>query len=297
VFVGTLYPLALESLTGEKISVGGPFFNYTFVPLIVPLLIAVPFGPMLAWKRGDIVAAGQRLMAAAILALVVAVAVLAWQQRGPWLAPFGIGLGIWLIGGALSEIAFRVKLFDGSLTDAARRLGNLPRSAFGTAFAHAGLGIVVIGIVATTAWRSESVLAMKPKESADIAGYQLTFEGVAPREGPNYRERVGLFKVARGGQAVTTLEPSKREFTVERSSTTEAGIHDSWRGDLYVVLGDPLKDGAYSVRIYFNPLVRLIWLGAVVMFIGGGLSLSDRRLRIGAPKRAKAMGQGLAPAE
>src|SRR6478736_5530271 len=297
VFVGTLYPLALESLTGEKISVGPPFFNFTFVPLVVPLLIAVPFGPMLAWKRGDIVAAGHRLMAAAILALVVAVAVLAWQQRGPWLAPFGIGLGIWLIGGALSDIAFRVKLFDGSLTDAARRLGNLPRSAFGTAFAHAGLGIVVIGIVATTAWRSESVLAMKSKESADIAGYQLTFEGVAPREGPNYRERVGLFKVARDGQAVTTLEPSKREFTVERSSTTEAGIHDSWRGDLYVVLGDPLKDCGYSVRIYFNPLVRLIWLGAVVMFIGGGLSLSDRRLRIGAPKRAKAMGQGLAPAE
>src|SRR6476619_958473 len=297
VFVGTLYPLALESLTGEKISVGGPFFNYTFVPLIVPLLIAVPFGPMLAWKRGDMVAAGQRLMAAAILALVVAVAVLAWQHHGPWLAPFGIGLGIWLIGGALSEIAFRVKLFDGSLTDAARRLGNLPRSAFGTAFAHAGLGIVVIGIVATTAWRSESVLAMKSKKSADIAGYQLTFEGVAPRQGPNYRERVGLFTVARGGQRVTTLEPSKREFTVERSATTEAGIHASWRGDLYLVLGDQLKDGAYSVRIYFNPLVRLIWLGAVVMFIGGGLSLSDRRLRVGAPKRAKALGQDLAAAK
>jgi cytochrome c-type biogenesis protein CcmF len=156
---------------------------------------------------------------------------------------------------------------------------------------------VVIGIVATTAWRSESILALKPKDTADIAGYQLTFEGVAPREGPNYRERVGLFKVARGGEQVTTLEPSKREFTVERSSTTEAGIHDSWRGDLYVVLGDPLKDGAYSVRIYFNPLVRLIWLGALVMFVGGGLSLSDRRLRVGAPKRAKALGQGLAAAE
>jgi cytochrome c-type biogenesis protein CcmF len=297
VFVGTLYPLALESLTGEKISVGAPFFNYTFVPLIVPLLIAVPFGPMLAWKRGDIVAAGQRLMAAAILALVVAIAVFAWQQRGPWLAPLGLGLGVWLIGGALSELAFRVKLFDGSLAEAGRRLANLPRSAYGTALAHAGLGIVVIGIVATTAWRSESILAMKPKDLAEIAGYQLTFEGVAPREGPNYRERVGLFKVARGGEQVTTLEPSKREFTVERSSTTEAGIHDSWRGDLYVVLGDPLKDGAYSVRIYFNPLVRLIWLGALVMFIGGGLSLSDRRLRVGAPKRAKALGQGLAAAE
>jgi cytochrome c-type biogenesis protein CcmF len=274
--------------------VGPPFVNITIVPLVVPLLNAVPFGPMLAWKRGDLVAAWQRLMAAAVLALIAVVAVLAWQQRGPWLAPFGIGLGIWLIAGALTEIAFRVKLVDGSVGEAWRRFGNLPRSAYGTALAHAGLGIVVIGIVATTTWRSETILALKPKETAEIAGYQLTFEGVAPRQGPNYRERVGLFKVARGGQEVTTLEPSKREFTVERSGTTEAGIHASWRGDLYVVLGDQLKDGAYSVRLYFHPLVRLIWLGAVVMFIGGGLSLSDRRLRVGAPKRAKALGQDLA---
>jgi cytochrome c-type biogenesis protein CcmF len=253
----------------------------------VPLLVAVPFGPMLAWKRGDIVAAAQRLVVAAVLALIVMIAALAWQQRGPWLAPLGLGLGIWLIGGALTEIAFRVKLLDGSWAEASRRLGNLPRSAYGSALTHGGLGVVIIGIVATTAWRSESILALKPKDTADIAGYQLTFEGVAPREGSNYRERVGLFTVARDGRAVTTLEPSKREFTVERSGTTEAGIHASWRGDLYVVLGDQLKDGGHSVRLYFHPLVRLIWLGAVVMFIGGGLSLSDRRLRVGAPKRAR----------
>ncbi|MGB6907414.1 MAG: heme lyase CcmF/NrfE family subunit [Methyloceanibacter sp.] len=297
VFVGTLYPLALEAVTGEKISVGAPFFNFTFVPLIVPLLLAVPFGPMLAWKRGDIVAAGQRLTAAAILALVAVVAVLAWQQHGPWLAPFGIGLGIWLVFGALSEIAFRAKLLDSSWAEALRRLGNLPRSVYGTLLAHAGVGLAVIGIVATTAWRSESILALMPKETAKIAGYELTFEGVAPREGPNYRERVGLFKVSRGDRLIASLEPSKREFTVEQSGTTEAGIHASWRGDLYVVLGDELKSGAYSVRIYFNPLVRLIWLGAVVMFIGGGLSLSDRRLRVGAPKRARASGEGLAAAK
>jgi cytochrome c-type biogenesis protein CcmF len=288
VFVGTLYPLALEAVTGDKISVGGPFFNYTFVPLIVPLLIAVPFGPMLAWKRGDIVAAGQRLIAAAVLALIAMVAVFALEERGPWLAPFGIALGIWLVFGALSDMAFRARLYDLSWQEGLRRLGNLPRSAYGGALAHAGLGVVVIGIVATTAWRSEDILAMKPTDTAEIAGYQVRFEGVAPREGPNYRERVGLFKVTRGGAAVTTLEPSKRAFTVEQSSTTEAGIHVSWRGDLYVVLGDELKSGAYSVRIYFNPLVRLIWLGALIMFVGGGLSLSDRRLRVGAPKRAQA---------
>jgi cytochrome c-type biogenesis protein CcmF len=287
VFVGTLYPLALEALTGDKISVGPPFFNLTFAPLIVPLLIAVPFGPLLAWKRGDLLAAAQRLMAAACVALVAVILLLAFNQRGPWLAPFGIGLGLWLVMGALTEIAYRVKLGQASPTDAWRRLRNLPRAAFGTALAHAGVGLAVIGIVATTAWRSEAILAMKPGDTADIAGYTLVFKGVAPHQGPNYRERVALFEVSRGENAVTELTPSKREFDVERSGTTEAGIHASWRGDLYAMLGDQLKDGAYSIRLYFNPLVRLIWIGALVMFFGGAISLSDRRLRVGAPKRAR----------
>jgi cytochrome c-type biogenesis protein CcmF len=288
VFVGTLYPLALDAITGDKISVGAPFFNLTFAPLIVPLLIAVPFGPLLAWKRGDLLAAAQRLMAAACVVLAVIIAVAAFQQRGPWLAPLGIGLGVWLIAGALTDILYRVKLFETGRLEAWRRLRNLPRSAYGTALAHAGLGLAVIGIVSTTAWRSEAILAMKPGETAEIAGYSLAFKGIENRQGPNYRERAGLFEVTRNGQFVTELDPSKREFSVERSATTEAGIHVSWRGDLYAVLGDQLKDGAYSVRLYFNPLVRLIWLGALVMFCGGAVSLSDRRLRVGAPKRAQA---------
>ena len=182
--------------------------------------------------------------------------------------------------------------------EAGRRLANLPRSAYGGALAHAGLGVVVIGIVATTAWRS----GKHPGNEAEgirryIAGYHLTFEGVAPREGSNYRERVGLFKVARNGQGVTMLEPSKREFTVERSGTTKRGIQvRARRGDLYVVLGDQLKDGAYSVRLYFHPR-RSIWLGAVAMCHWRRLCLlSDRRLRVGAPKRARALSQDLYPA-
>jgi len=297
VFVGTLYPLALEAVTQDKISVGPPFFNYTFVPLIVPLLLVVPFGPLLAWKRGDALAAAQRLAAAAALALIVAVALLAFTRRGPWLAPFGIALGVWLIAGAASEIVYRVKLFETSWAEVWRRLGGLPRSAYGSALAHAGLGLAVIGIVATTAWREEAIVALAPGQAVDIAGYHLAFDGVAPRQGPNYRERVGLFKVTRGNEPVTELSPSKREFMVERNTTTEAGIHVSWRGDLYLVLGDQLKDGAYSVRVYFNPLVRLIWLGAVVMFIGGAVSLSDRRLRVGAPKRAAVKARRVATAK
>ena len=287
VFVGTLYPLALEAVTGEKISVGAPFFNLTFVPLIVPLLIAVPFGPLLAWKRGDLLAAAQRLMVAAIVALAAMIIVLALHQNGPWLAPLGIGLGLWLIVGAGTEIATRSKLFDASLGESWRRARNLPRAAYGSALAHAGLGVMVIGLVATTAWRSERIEALAPGATVDIAGYELTFEGVKEGLGPNYKELAGIFRVTRDGQPVTTLIPSKRAYPVEKSATTEAGIHNSWRGDLYLVLGDPLKDGGYTVRVYFNPMVRLIWLGALFMFFGGMVSLSDRRLRVGAPKRAK----------
>ena len=287
VLVGTLYPLALEAVTGEKISVGAPFFNLTFVPLIVPLLIAVPFGPLLAWKRGDLYAAAQRLMVAAIVSLGVMIVTLAINQKGPWLAPLGIGLGVWLLMGAATEIATRVKLFDASSTESWRRACNLPRAAYGSALAHAGVGLMVIGLVSTTAWRTERIEALSPGGTVDIAGYQLKFEGVAPRQGPNYQERVAVFEVTRNGNPVTELSPSKRAFAVEKSATTEAGIHNSWRGDLYVVLGDELKDGAYSIRVYFNPMVRLIWIGALVMFFGGGVSLSDRRLRVGAPKRAK----------
>jgi cytochrome c-type biogenesis protein CcmF len=153
--------------------------------------------------------------------------------------------------------------------------------------AHVGVGLAVIGIVATSAWQSEAVRAMKPGESGEIAGYTFTFRGAAPGQGPNYREKAGVLEIARGGAPVTELRPSKRTFTTPPMTTTEAAIHVSWRGDLYAVLGEELADGGFIVRLYFNPLVRLIWLGALVMALGGVLSLSDRRLRVGAPQRAR----------
>jgi cytochrome c-type biogenesis protein CcmF len=154
--------------------------------------------------------------------------------------------------------------------------------------AHAGIGIAAIGIVATTAWQSEVVLAMKPGDRGEIAGYGFVFRGVAPSQGPNYQEQIGLVAVARtNGTPVTELTPSKRIYQAPQQATTEAAIHVSWFGDLYVVLGDGLADGAQVVRVYFNPLVRLIWLGALLMALGGVFSLSDRRLRVGAPRRAR----------
>ena len=142
VLVGTLYPLALESVTGSRISVGPPYFNMTFAPLMVPLLLALPFGPSLAWKRGDLTAALERLLLAVALSLIVVVGIFALYVRGPWLAPFGIGLGLWVIAGTVSDLAFRVKLGRASLPEVGRRLVNLPRAAWGGTLAHAGVGIM-----------------------------------------------------------------------------------------------------------------------------------------------------------
>ena len=289
VFIGTLYPLALESLTGDKISVGPPYFNSTFGPLMIPLLLAMPLGPLLAWKRGDLLGAMQRLLAAALITLVTVTVTLALTWRGPWLAPFGIALGFWVVAGAVAEWATRVKLFSATASESVHRALGLPRAAYGGMLAHAGVGIAVVGIIATTAWQSEVVLAMKPGERGEIAGYAFTFRGATPSQGPNYQEQTGLLAISRGGAPVTELGPSKRLYDTPRQATTEAAIHVSWRGDLYAVLGDELADGGFVVRVYFNPLVRLIWLGAIVMALGGALSLSDRRLRIGAPRRARRM--------
>ena len=128
---------------------------------------------------------------------------------------------------------------------------------------------------------------MKPGQTIAIAGYDVAFRGIQPRPGPNYSEQVGVFDVTRSGRAVTVLESARRRFTVERQVVTQAGIFNAWRGDLYIVLGEEGDGGAHTVRIYFHPFVRLIWLGAVLMFIAGALSLSDRRLRVGAPSAAK----------
>lgn len=283
VLVGTLYPMALEGLTGEKISVGPPFFNSTFGPLMIPLLLALPFGPMLAWKRGDLAGVMQRLAFAVLAAIVVIVATYAVGHRGPWLAPFGIGLGVYVMMGAIAEWASRIKLAQAPVSESFRRARNLPRSAYGTLFAHFGVGMLVVGIIATSAYREEHILVMKPGQTLSVAGYDVTFAGFESGRGPNYREDFADFDVTRSGTSIGRLRPSKRLYDAPPQPTTEAGIHASWRGDLYLVIGDSQPDGGYAVRAYFNPLVRFIWLGTLIMFLGGGISLSDRRLRIGVP--------------
>jgi cytochrome c-type biogenesis protein CcmF len=288
VFVGTLYPLALEVLTGDKISVGAPFFNLTFAPLFLPLLLAVPFGPLLAWKRGDLLGAAQRLVAAGIAALITFAVVWAWIRGGSTLAPLAIGLAVFVIAGAVVDVAERTKLFQGPFSTSLQRARGLPRSAWGTAFAHAGLGIALIGIVCETTWNSEYIGNMHPGSSATVGAYVVTFDGSTGQPGPNYREDIARFTVTLDGKTIGTMAPSKRSFFTRGMATTEAALMSRGASQLYISLGDASADGAVTARIYYKPLVLLIWFGPVLMAFGGLLSLSDRRLRVGAPKPARA---------
>lgn len=285
VFIGTLYPLALEAINGEKISVGGPYYDLTFVPLMTPLLLALPFGPLLAWKRGDAVAAAQLLKVSALLGFAVLVVTFALGKPGVWLAPLGLGIGVYVAAGALTDLALRLKLGKVPPGESLARLTQIPRSQIGTVLAHLGVGVMTIGIVATSAYLTERILVMRPGDTAQIGGFELTFRGTKPARGPNYMETQGTFEVTSDGAPVTVLHPSKRLYDMPPQPTTQAGIHASWRGDLYTVVGDEQGAGAYVIRLYFHPMVRLIWIGAVLMFLGGIASLSDRRLRIGAPSR------------
>lgn len=289
VLVGTLYPLVVEAVTGEKISVGAPFFNLTFVPLFLPLLAVVPFGPMLAWKRGDLAGAFQRLHLAFAAATVVAFLSFFLVDRASALAALGIGLGLWLVFGALTDLAVKSGVGKAGPAVALRRLKGLPLSVFGTALAHAGLGLAVLGVVCVTTLEEEHILTMQPGQTVEAGDHRLRFEGLRPFTGPNYTEEQAHFALF-GADSLRrgSIVSSKRLYTARGMPTTEAGIRTIGLSQLYVSIGDETADGGLVVRVWWKPQVTLIWIGALVMMLGGMVSLCDRRLRIGAPARRRA---------
>ena len=288
VLVGTLYPLVVEAITGDKISVGAPFFDLTFGTLMVPLLALVPFGPLLAWKRGDVLAAAQRLMTAFAGALLAVLVAMLFVDGASVLAALGIGLATWLVLGALTDLAFKAGFGNVSAATMLRRLVGLPSSVFGTALAHLGLGLTTLGIVGVLSFESENILAMKPGQTTEIAGRVLRFDAIGPVQGPNYTETQARFSLLNAaGTPYGEIVSSKRFYPVRQMPTTEAGIRTIGLSQLYVSLGDETADGAVVVRIWWKPLVTLIWGGTVAMMIGGAISLFDRRLRVGAPARRR----------
>ena len=288
VFTGTVYPLFADLVLGVKISVGPPFFNSTVLPLAAPVFAAMTLSPVLAWKRAALAPALMRLWWAALAAFVIGtVAAVGTREALPALA---FAAAAFIILGAFAEVVERVKLGRVSALDSLDRLRGLRLSLFGAALGHAGMGVLVAG-VAGMSLASQSVVLLKPGQSAEVAGYTWTLDRVRDATGPNYLMRIATLRVAQDGAPVVTLEPERRTYPVQRMTTTEAAISTNLLADIYAVLGEE-RDGAAVLRLHYNPLAPWIWLGALVMAAGGGLSLLDRRTRVGAPARAKARASG-----
>jgi cytochrome c-type biogenesis protein CcmF len=286
VFLGTLYPLFLDAVGGPKLSVGFPFFNRTFAPLMVPMLLAVGVGPMLAWKRGDLLGALQRLWVAYGATAAVILIAFYVTQGGPILAVLGFGLSAWVATSVLTEFAERIRLFRMPFADSLRRAAHLPRSAYGMSIAHFGLAVSVAGFAAS-AFDREAIEVLRPGQSLHVAGYQLLLENVERKPGPNFLADDASVRIMRDGDTVAVVHPERRFFPLQQQTTGETAIRTNFLADLYVALGDGDAQGNWTLRAYWKPLVPWIWIGAIIMAFGGVVSLSDRRWRVGVAARSK----------
>ena len=302
VLFGTLYPLFVEAVADDKISVGPPFFNASFIPIMLPLIVVMAVGPLLSWKRADLPGVLSRLKWVAALTAIAALVAWYIDTGGPVLAVIAIAVAVWLFFATLREWALRVKLGSAPLAESWRRARGLPRASHGMTLAHAGLAVCILGFTGSSAWKDEVIRFGAPGTEVSIAGFDLRLEKVERLRGPNYFSDMGTFTVTRDGEPVAVMRPERRSYPVAQSQTTEAAIRSTIAGDLYVSITAPADEeaqaaGMWTMRILYEPLVGFIWLGTFMLVGGGLLSLSDRRLRVGAPRRSRVPSAVATPAE
>ncbi len=286
VLLGTLYPLFLEAMTGERVSIGPPFFNLVFVPLMLPMLAIMALGPMLAWRKGNGIAAIRRSALAAALAVATAIWA-AWTGGAGIAGVLGFAVAAWL---AVATLRTWYERWRGDAP--LRRLAGLPAEVHGMTLAHLGVAIVVTGITAASVWQGEAVRLMKIGDSVTLSDYRWTLSDFTVGLGPNYRTEMARIEVTdNDGAPLVTLYPERRFYPVSRQTTTEAAIHSRWDADLYAVIGEGNPQDGWAVRLYHNPLVPWMWAGASIMAFGG-LVAAAGRVRVRRRRRAEA-----APAE
>ena len=285
VFVGTLYPLFLELFNGAKITVGAPYFNQSFLPVFGALMFAAGIGPFLSWKRARpaVVLRKAAIGLAVAAVLTAAIALILGLTEAPGL--FGSFIALWLAVATLQDLAARAGLPKAGPATALRRVAGLPRSAWGLYLGHLGLAVAAAGVVAVSVWNAEAIQTTQPGTPVEVGPYAFTLEEVESGTGPNYQTTIGQVTVTRGDTPIRVLEPERRFYPVEGQPTTEAGIATLWHGDIYAVLGDADGQGGFVTRYYYNPGVPWMWLGGFMMALPALISLTDRRLRIGAPTR------------
>ncbi len=293
VMLGTLYPLLMDALGAGKISVGPPYFDAVFVAIMVPGIFLLGLGPLAKWKKANLPEIGVRIRVAAVISLLSAVLVPFIMGKLTAMVAMGVFMGVWVISTTFVLLINRVKTRGMTGAKLIDTLKSIPLAFYGMLVAHLGIGIFVLGVTLVKGYESEQDLRMDVSDTATIQNLVFRFEGVKDITGPNYMSSQGSIAVSQNGKEIVTLKPEKRFYPVQGSVMTEADIKPGIVRDLYVSLGEPLENGAWSVRIYIKPFVQWIWAGCMLMALGGVLALSDRRYRV-ANKKA-AMDAGYVP--
>ena len=281
VLLGTLYPLAIDALGLGKISVGPPYFNAVFLPLMAPLAVLVGLAGVVSWKRANFREAFKPLRVLAVIAVIAGLALpFVTQGRGSLAASAGAALAIWVLLTSVQEVWRRAR----AKPTWAAGLASVPRGAWGMSLAHFGLGVWTLGVSFASTFSVEKDVRLGPGQSADIGRYEFLYLGVDHVEGPNFKSDTGHVVVSRGGREIAKLDPEKRLYPSQGSVMTEAAVDATLLRDLYVALGEPIDKsnaaGDWALRLYYKPMMRMVWLGGVLMFFGGILAASDKRYRL-----------------
>ena len=268
ILLGTLYPLLIDALHLGKISVGPPYFNSVFVPIMAPLLVLMGIGPWANWKNTDLLTVIKRLWLAGLVAIVAGIAIPLTMGEFTWLASLGFLLAFWVIASGCLQIIRQAKT------------GRPTRSFIGMQFAHLGIAVFVIGVTMVGAYQEEKDVRMSAGETVSVGGYQIQLQTVKPVPGPNYNAMRGTFLLSKNGVSESTLYPEKRSYFTSTMPMTEAAIDIGLTRDIYVSLGEDLGDQSWAVRVYYKPFVDWIWGGCLLMALGGVLAISDKRYRM-----------------
>jgi cytochrome c-type biogenesis protein CcmF len=276
VLFGTLFPLIMDSLGYGKYSVGPPYFNAVFVPLMAILVIFMGIGPNTNWKRNTLVSLRSKLLQAAAVSVFAGVLFpLIYSETYNIAAGLAVCFAVWIVATLAVDIRDKTR----NAPSLVRGLRRLSRSYYGMVIGHIGFACAIIGVCIVSQYTEQKDLRMEPGDQVTLAGYEFVFAGVSPVEGPNYRGDQGVIVVSDAGKVINTLRPEKRLYHAGKQSMTEADIDAGLWRDLYVAIGEPLGGGAWAVRVHYKPFVRWIWLGAILMGLGGTLAASDRRYR------------------
>jgi len=287
VLLGTLYPLIVDAVGGAKLSVGPPYFNLVFVPLMAPAMFLMGIGPVARWKKAGLPDLVTRLRWAFVISVICAVTLPFVFGQWKWLVSLGLLLAIWIVTTVFANLWERVRVTTGQFT-VFQKLRSQSRSYYGMQVAHLGVAVFIVGVTMVTGYQMEKDVHMKTGDTVSAGGYDFRFDGASDSNGPNYIAKRAEITVSRNGQEIEKMLPEKRNYTASGSVMTETAIDSGLFRDLYVSLGESAGGGAWTVRVYYKPFVGWIWGGAVLMAIGGGLAVSDRRYALAARKEREA---------